>query len=171
VKKEVMRAFLVLLLDGLKRLDLSPKAELGRYAMNRAIDVFIIGPACIVASAMLLLWFEDGSPLQSFAENFAEAGEMFRGAPAGFVYVLETPARLHFDALPHVMEPPLSREALAALPRKLIPVSEWVELHATALRSLYFAGVASGLIFIVLLRGFRVLAAPIAATKSSRSTD
>lgn len=156
-----MRAFFVWLLSAFKRLDLSPKVELARYAVNRAIDVFVIGPACIVLLVALITWLSGASPLQTYAEGMADSGEMFRGAPAGYVYVVDAPAS-SFPPRPTITPPP-TREALAALPRKLIPVSEWTAMQASALGSVYLVGVLLGIFIILPLRGYRFLMAPFAS--------
>ncbi len=122
-----------------------------RYAANRFVDVFVIGPAAIAVVACFVAWTFGQSPIRFMADQMAEMGEAFRMAPTGYVYVVQLPERPSASDDPHT---PLPASEIASLPRKLVPVSAWTNDLSESLGRWYMAGVSAGLLFIMLLRGW-----------------
>lgn len=154
-----MKSLLLRLLDAYQGLDLSPKVEVARYAINRVIDIFVIGPAAVALLIAVAAWGSGASPFRLVAEGIAEAGEMFRDAPAGYVHVVDAPVPASLDAVPRVPAPSSPAE-LAARPHRLVPLSEWVDMQADGVAHVYWTGVILGLLIIVFVRGYRFLKGP-----------
>lgn len=157
-----MNDFLKRCLTAYQQFDVSKKAQVARYAANRFIDVFVIGPAAIAVMFCFGVWAMGESPLRYVAEQMKEQGEAFRAAPAGYVSVVQYPERKTVSELP---QPPLTDSEKDALPHKLVPVSVWTNELAESLGRWYITGVSLGLMFVVLLRGWSILVSPFKSAK------
>lgn len=143
-----------------KRLDDNRFVTWSRYALNRTIDVFVIGPATIGVFCLVLGWTTGHSVFEEIAIGTAEIGEQFRMAPPGYVSVLDTPP-VTIDK-PGVPIPPPRMLAKDA-PRRLVTVSAFIQEQAAALATVYLMGVSVGLFVMFLLRGWRVWRGPVGA--------
>lgn len=139
-----------------KGLDRSRGVEFARYALNRVIDVFVIGPAAIAAAAVLATWLGGGQPFYEVAKGQAAIGEAFRDAPPGYVMVPHRPA-YNAGKLP---DSPTVRVSTDGAQRRPVPVEEWIQDQAQELGQLYLLGVTMGLFVVIGLRGWRLLASP-----------
>jgi hypothetical protein len=138
-------------LGWLRRVERSRHTAFLRYAANRFIDVFVLGPMVVLTLLALVNWMEGKSPFGALAEGYVEAGHAFRSAPAGYVAVAVIP---DYSSV----EPPIGgklpvREELATLPRRLITVDEYLQETSRSFERLYMTGVILGLLVLIFLRG------------------
>lgn len=140
----------------LKRLDASQTTALVRYALNRVIDLFVIGPAAVLLFFAIASWASGTSPFRALAEGYAEAGEAFRGAPAGFVSETVMPELVRPDAI----APPLQPDEIAKLPKRLVAVEEFVNRMADQMFTLYVISITLGLLVLFVVRGWHFFTLP-----------